>query len=46
MNSGRYVLSQVLDLVERKLLSRLVQRYAAESGVRHFGGIAGAEQTP
>lgn len=37
MNSGRYVLSQVLDLVERKLLSRLVQRYAAESGVRHFG---------
>lgn len=37
MNSGRYVLSQVLDLVERKLLSRLVQRYDAESRVRHFG---------
>lgn len=37
MNSGRYVLSQVLDLVDRKTLSRLVQRYDAESRVRHFG---------
>ena len=37
MNSGRYVLSQVLDLVDRKSLSRLVQRYDAESKVRHFG---------
>ena len=37
MNSGRYVLSQVLDLVDRKSLSRLVQRYEAESKVRHFG---------
>lgn len=37
MNSGRYVLSQVLDLVERKLLSRLVERYDAERRVRHFG---------
>ena len=37
MNSGRYVLSQVLDLVDRKSLSRLVQRYNAESKVRHFG---------
>jgi hypothetical protein len=37
MNSGRYVLSQVLDLVDRKTLSRLVQRYNAESRVRHFG---------
>ena len=37
MNSGRYVLSQVLDLVERKLLSRLVQHYDAESRIRHFG---------
>jgi hypothetical protein len=36
MNSGRYVLSQVLDLVERKTLSRLVARYDAESRVRHF----------
>jgi hypothetical protein len=37
MNSGRYILSQVLDLVERKTLSRLVERYNAESRVRHFG---------
>jgi hypothetical protein len=37
MNSGRYVLSQILDLVDRKTLSRLVKRYAAESRVRHFG---------
>jgi hypothetical protein len=37
MNSGRYILSQVLDLVDRKSLSRLVQRYDAESKVRHFG---------
>ena len=37
MNSGRYVLSQVLDLVDRKSLSRLVQRYDAKSKVRHFG---------
>jgi len=37
MNSGRFVLSQVLDLVDRKSLSRLVQRYDAESKVRHFG---------
>jgi hypothetical protein len=37
MNSGRYILSQVLDLVDRKTLSRLVERYNAESRVRHFG---------
>jgi len=37
MNSGRYILSQVLDLVERKTLSRLVERYDAESRIRHFG---------
>lgn len=37
MNSGRYILSQVLDLVDRKTLSRLVLRYDAESRVRHFG---------
>ncbi len=37
MNSGRYVLSQLLDLVDRKTLSRLVERYDAESRVRHFG---------
>jgi hypothetical protein len=37
MNSGRYIFSQVLDLVDRKTLSRLVERYDAESRVRHFG---------
>jgi hypothetical protein len=31
MNSGRYILSQVLDLVDRKTLSRLVERHDAES---------------
>jgi hypothetical protein len=37
MNSGRFVLSQLLDLVHRQTLDRLVERYAAESRVRHFG---------
>ena len=37
MNSGRFVLSQILDLVHRQTLDRLVQRYDAESRVRHFG---------
>ena len=36
MNSGRYVLSQIIELVERKTLSRLVTRYGAEERVRHF----------
>jgi len=37
MNIGRYVLSQVLDLVHWQSLSRLVEGYNAESRVRHFG---------
>ena len=37
MNSGRYILSQVLDLVHRQTLDRLVERYNAEARVRHFG---------
>ena len=37
MNSGRFVLTQLLDLVHRQTLDRLVERYAAESRVRHFG---------
>lgn len=37
MNSGRHILSRILDLVDRKTLSRLVERYDAESRVRHFG---------
>lgn len=36
MNAGRYVLSQILDLVHWQTLSRLVDRYDAESRVRHF----------
>ena len=37
MNSGRFVLSQLLDLVHRQTLDRLVERYDAEARVRHFG---------
>ncbi len=37
MNVGCYVLSQILDLIDRKTLSRLVEHYDAKSRVRHFG---------
>lgn len=37
MNSGRFVLTQILNLVHRQTLDRLVQRYEAESRVKHFG---------
>jgi hypothetical protein len=37
MNSGRYVLSQILSFVHWQTLSRLVERYDAECCVRHFG---------
>ena len=37
MNSGRHILSQVLDLLDRKTLTRLVEGYDAESRVKHFG---------
>jgi len=37
MNSGRYILSQVLDLVHWQTLSRLSERFNAEARVRHFG---------
>ena len=37
MNCGRYVLSQILDLVHRQNLDRLAQRYEADSRIRHFG---------
>ena len=37
MNSGRFVLTQLLDLIHRQTLDRLVERYNAESRVRHFG---------
>jgi len=36
MNSGRYVLSYTLDLVDRKPLSRLVRPCDAQCKVRHF----------
>src|SRR5882757_1252587 len=37
MNSGRFVLTQILDLVHRQTLDRLVESYHAESRVKHFG---------
>jgi hypothetical protein len=37
MNSGRFVLSQVLDQVHRQALERCAQRYNANDRVRHFG---------
>lgn len=37
MNSGRYVISQLLDLVHWETLARYAQRYDAENRVRHFG---------
>ena len=37
MNSGRFVLSQLPDLIHRETLDRLVERYDANSRVRHFG---------
>lgn len=37
MNTGRFILTQVLDLVHRQTLERLVNKYKAQSKVRHFG---------
>ncbi len=37
MNSGRYVLSQLLDIIHRQTLDRTVDRYQANVKVRHFG---------
>ncbi len=37
MNSGRYVLSQVLEHIHWQALKRLSVRYGAETRVRHFG---------
>ena len=37
MNTGRYVLSQILDFVHRETLSRYAERYNAEERVKHFG---------
>lgn len=35
MNSGRYILTQVLDLIHRQALDRLIKRYDIRT--RHFG---------
>lgn len=37
MNSGRFVLTQILDLVHRQTLDRLASRYGAPERARHFG---------
>lgn len=37
MNSGRFVLSQILDLIHRQTLDRIVKRYEPASCSRHFG---------
>lgn len=37
MNSGRFILSQVLDLVHRQTLDRIVKRYEPTISFRHFG---------
>lgn len=37
MNSGRFILSQVLDLVHRQTLDRIIKRYEPTISVRHFG---------
>ena len=37
MNAGRYVLSQILDLVHWQTLTRLAARYEPDSKHRHFG---------
>lgn len=37
MNSGRYVISQVMDLVHRQTLDRLSKDHRANYRVRHFG---------
>jgi hypothetical protein len=37
MNTGRFILSQVLDLVHCQTLDRIVKRYEPTISVRHFG---------
>jgi hypothetical protein len=37
MTTGIFILSQILDLVHRKILSRLSARFNAEGRVRHLG---------
>lgn len=37
MNTGRFVISQILDLIHRQTLDRIVMRYELKSAARHFG---------
>jgi hypothetical protein len=37
MYSGRYVLSQIIDLIHRQTFQRAVERHRGEDSVRHFG---------
>ncbi|MDX1680247.1 MAG: IS4 family transposase [Akkermansiaceae bacterium] len=37
MNTGRFVISQILDLVHRQTLDRIVNRYEPNTSARHFG---------
>ena len=37
MISGRFILTQILDLIHRETLARLASRFQVESRVRHFG---------
>lgn len=37
MNTGRFILSQVLDLIHRQTLDRIVKRYQPSTPCRHFG---------
>jgi hypothetical protein len=37
MHAGRFILSQVVDMIDRKTLSRLAIRFRADARVRHFG---------
>jgi hypothetical protein len=37
LNSGRFILSQVLDLVHRQTLNPIAKQYESTISVRHFG---------
>lgn len=37
MNSGRFILSQILDLIHRQTLDRIIKRYDPSGSFRHFG---------
>lgn len=37
MNTGRFVISQILDLVHRQTLDRIVSQYESKCAARHFG---------